>query len=232
VERLVLWDVDQTLMTAAGTGAGLFAAALKKLTGRDLERMPSLAGRTDRELVAAVLTGHGIAVDEALYEPFFAELAAAALLRADEMRERGRALPGAAAALAALAAIPGVTQTLVTGNLVAVARQKLGLFGLDGLIDFEIGGYGSEAHDRAELVALSRSRAARKLGRDLPGSRVVVIGDTPFDISGALRSGVRAIGVASGHSTARQLRDAGAHVVLDSLADTDAVVRAVLDPAG
>jgi phosphoglycolate phosphatase len=227
VDRLVLWDIDRTLVTAGAVSADIFAAALLATTGLQLRQLPDTGGRTDRDLVATVLVAHGIAVHDELFELFFAELVLAARGRIEDMRARGRALPGARAALEALAEIPGVVQTVVTGNLVSIAEQKLSVFGLADLVDFEVGGYGSDSVDRADLVRLSRERATHKYGTVVADQRVVVIGDTIHDIAGALANGVVAVGVASERIPAEVLQAAGAHVVLASLADTAAVVAAV-----
>jgi phosphoglycolate phosphatase len=230
VERLVLWDIDRTLVSAGSVSMEIFAAALLAVTGRELEQLPDTGGRTDRDLVGSVLVAHGIAVHDEVFEVFFAELVLASQARVADMRTRGRALPGARAALEALAEIPGVVQTVVTGNLVSIAEQKLSVFGLADLIDFQVGGYGSDSVDRADLVRLSRERAMSKYGTAVADERVIVIGDTIHDIAGALANGVVAVGVASERIPAADLRAAGAHVVLPSLADTAAVVAAVTTP--
>jgi phosphoglycolate phosphatase-like HAD superfamily hydrolase len=124
--------------------------------------------------------------------------------------------------LAALADRPHVTQTVVTGNIPAVARAKVAAFDLDRYLDFEIGGYGTDDQVRATLVRLSRERSEAKHGRVF--TEVLVIGDTPHDIEGALANGVTAIGVATGYSSAADLRAAGAHAVLDSLDDVEAAL--------
>ncbi len=226
VERLVLWDIDRTLVRTPGVGQGIFASALRAATGLELTRLPDMAGRTDRALVLAVLDAHGVPAEEPLIEAFYGYMVQAARERAGLMLSHGQALPGAAAAIAALAGRPGVVQSLVTGNLEPVARQKLTVFGLDTGIDFEVGGYGRDGAERDLLVSLARQRAQHKYGVALPAERTVVIGDTPHDIAGALACGVIAVGVATGIFTAADLWAAGAHTVLDSLADTAAVLEA------
>ncbi|MBB5873350.1 phosphoglycolate phosphatase-like HAD superfamily hydrolase [Allocatelliglobosispora scoriae] len=227
MQRLVLWDIDQTLVSYAGYGRVMYAAALLRTTGHELREMPDLAGRTDREITEAVLAGHGVEADEELIEAFYQEMIATALAGGAEMLARGQALAGAAAALGAVAGVSGVVQSVVTGNLAPVARHKLALFDLAEPIDFEIGGYGSDGPARSMLVRAACERAARKYGAVPATDRVVVIGDTVFDIRGALDAGVVAVGVASGRTTAAELTAAGAHAVLPSLADTSAVLAAL-----
>jgi phosphoglycolate phosphatase-like HAD superfamily hydrolase len=227
VERLVLWDIDQTLTSTVGTGQALFTHALRATTGLELVHMPDLGGRTDRELITSLFGMHGVAMTEPLLESFYAEMAAAAHERSDHIRATGTALAGAHAALTALAAIPGVVQTVVTGNIAPVARLKISLFGLDDHIDFDIGGYGSDSAIRGEIVNLARERAALKHGVTLAGDSVIVIGDTVHDIAGAKFSGAVAIGVATGRTPAADLHAAGADGVLTSLADTAALITVI-----
>jgi phosphoglycolate phosphatase-like HAD superfamily hydrolase len=228
VERLVLWDIDRTLITAARIGAAFFARALEVTTGRTLTEMPAMGGQTDQALIRSVLALHDIPATPTLIERFYAELETAAHERRSELRTKGEALPGALAALTALGVNRGVVQTVVTGNIAPIARLKLEVLGAADFIDFEVGGYGSESTDRRVIVNLARERAAAKYGRAVAGERTFVIGDTQHDIAGALGSGVVAIGVATGGCTEAELRAAGAHVVLPSLVDTQAILDAVI----
>jgi phosphoglycolate phosphatase len=143
------------------------------------------------------------------------------------LREFGRCLPGAREAVEALAR-DGALQSVVTGNIPAVARMKLEAFGLAGLLDCEVGGYGDDGVDRAVLVRLARERAEREYGVVLDPGRVVVVGDTPHDVRGALDCGAVAVGVASGASGVAELAAAGADAVLADLTDLDALRAAVL----
>jgi phosphoglycolate phosphatase-like HAD superfamily hydrolase len=224
---LVLWDIDRTLLTIEGVSLGLYASAFHEVVGRELEQMPPMSGKTDHDLITSVLTVHGVEVTDQRLSDFSMALVSAAEERREEMRVNGRALPGAAAALDALAGVAGVVQSVVTGNLRSIAELKLSLFGLDGHIDFEVGGYGSDNSDRAVLVQRALERASSRYGTGLP-RQAVVIGDTIHDIEGALANGLAAVGVASGGTSADELAAAGAKAVLPSLSDTDAVVRAVL----
>ncbi|SHF36069.1 HAD family hydrolase [Streptoalloteichus hindustanus] len=229
--RLVLWDIDLTLVDSARQGVAWYTAALRRLTGLELRHAPTFAGRTERAITTELFTTHGLATGNGLVEAFFAELVAVAAEQADLLAERGRALPGAGSALSTLAALPGVVQSVVTGNLPAIARQKLRTFGLDEHIDFSIGGYGDLSEDRRDLVAAAITAASAERETPYAGAAVVVVGDTPDDVVGALRNNAVAVGVATGRSTADELDAAGAHVVLPDLTDTDAVLDAVFGPA-
>src|SRR5581483_1531842 len=164
----------------------------------------------------------GVTDPEPYFERFFALLETEFLTRAHRLPTTRGALPGAPAVLAGLAARPHIVQTVVTGNIPAVARAKTEAFGLARHLDFEIGGYGTDDPVPATLVRRARERAEGKFGHVF--SSVVVIGDTPHDVEAALRNGVTAVGVATGRSSAADLRAAGAHAVLDSLADVPAAL--------
>ena len=124
-----------------------------------------------------------------------------------------------------------VYQSVLTGNIRAVAETKLAALGLRDGLDLCIGAYGEDHEDRIELVHVARRRAAGVHGRSataFAGTATVVIGNTPLDVSVARSAGARAVGVATGSYPAADLRAAGAHAVLDDLADTRAVLRALL----
>ncbi len=144
------------------------------------------------------------------------------------MRERGRALPGAEEALAAVQRQPGVAQSLLTGNLRGNAVLKLATFGLDRYVDFDIGAYGSDHRERPRLVAVARAKAKARYGVELEPRATVMIGDTPLDVAAGLAGGARIVAVASGRYDVDALRSAGADVVLEDLCDTEAVLHAIL----
>ncbi|MFI9009603.1 HAD family hydrolase [Actinosynnema sp. NPDC053489] len=225
MNTLVLWDIDLTLIDARGVGHAWYRTAFLAAAGRELVHVPSFPGRTEQAITRELLTAHAIEPTDEVVARLHAELVDVATRERDLLVARGRALPGAAAALRELAGRDDVVQSLVTGNLVEIARYKLAAFGLDEHLDFEIGGYGSVSEHRPALVLEAVRLATAKHAREF---RAVVIGDTPHDVDAALHHGAVAIGVATGRSSAAELREAGAHVVLDDLADTGAVVRAVL----
>ena len=217
---LVLWDIDGTLVDGAGQGRHAFDDAFRVVTGREPPARVEMAGRTDRLIAMAMLDGDGSSLTHMLEE-----LERALAAREPWMRAEGRALPGAAEALAALADREGTVQSLLTGNLAANAALKLGAFGLERWVDLEVGGYGSDPHEaRSDLVAVARERAAAKYS---PAVDTVLVGDTPLDVRAAHEAGARAVAVASGPYGAEELRETGADAVLADLEDTEAVVAAV-----
>jgi phosphoglycolate phosphatase len=227
----VLWDVDYTLIDAGGTGRELYQIAFLEMFGREMPQPGSMAGRTDRAIAIEVLTLAGVPDPRGQVDAFHALMAARAPRVADLARERVRAMPGAAEALAALRdgrADPGVVQSLLTGNIRPLAEAKLGPPGLADHLDLDAGAYGDAHEVRAELVHVARGNAARGYRGDFRGEATVLVGDTPLDVAAALATGARAVGVATGGFSEAELAASGAHAVLPDLADTDRVLAAIL----
>lgn len=185
-----------------------------------MRRQAKIDGITEAVIFRETAKLHGLTADRADFERFAAALTAQHVQHATELRERGHALPGAAAALDALAAA-GVRQTVVSGNVRPVAEIKLSVFGLDTHIQWDCGAYGEDADLRPTLVKLALDRSAAL------ASDTALIGDTPADVEGGRETGVRVIAVATGRSSAEELRAAGAHAVLDDLTDPHALVKLV-----
>ena len=226
--RFVLWDIDGTLVDTAGHGGAAFADAFEVMFGRVPDGPVPMAGRTDHEIALSFLQQNGVDGGEAHLPGMWRELEAALARKPEAIRAEGRALPGAAQALEALAGRTGVVQSLLTGNIEANAATKLGAFGLDRWLDLEIGGYGSDGGVRSELVAIALGRAEAKHGVQLSPRDAVLVGDTPLDVAAGRAAGARVVAVASGHSGEDELRAAGPDAVLNDLRDTDALLAAVL----
>jgi phosphoglycolate phosphatase len=226
--RLVLWDVDGTLVDSARLGRDAFFEAFEKVTGAPPRDMVPLAGRTDLEIAHDMLESSGVEAGEDLLDRFEEALVESMAARHEAMRARGRALPGADAVLRRLQGEPGVVQSLLTGNVERNALVKLSAFGLARYLDFGSGAYGSDHRVRGELVAIARGRAEERHGLRLEPRDVVLVGDTPLDVAAAREGGARAVGVATGPYGEAELVDAGADAVLSDLSDPDAVVREVL----
>jgi phosphoglycolate phosphatase-like HAD superfamily hydrolase len=227
---LVLWDIDGTLLNSGGVGRELYDVVFVQLFGRSLSAYAPMAGRTDRAIILETLLLAGVNEPRRYVDPFIAGLGAQAPLMRSAMVTKGRALPGASAALSLIGG--HAHQSVLTGNIRPLAEVKLGALGLREGLDLCIGAYGDDHEDRAELVQVARRRAACVHGSSalaaFGGRRTVVVGDTPLDIAAALASGARAVGVATGTYTAADLLAAGAHAVLPSLADTSQVLDTIL----
>ncbi|MFJ2510520.1 HAD family hydrolase [Streptomyces griseoviridis] len=216
--ELVLWDIDHTLMNTGGLGRELWAQAFAQVSGVELREQAAVTGSTERVILRETARLHGIPYTDDLFTAFAEELETAHVRRAVELRERGHALPGAAAVLAALDA-QGVRQSVVTGNIRASAEVKLTVFGLDRYLRQEIGAYAEDGEDRAELLSTALGNAG------VSPETAVFLGDTPADVAGGRATGVRVIAVATGRTPAADLR--AADVVLDDLSDTSRALAAI-----
>lgn len=225
--RLILWDVDHTLIDTCGLGEELSSEAFERTTGQPMLRQARVDGITEAVIFRETAKLHGLTPTRADFERFARELTDRHLARFADLQHTGHALPGAAAALESLAVMDSVAQTAVTGNVRPVAELKLRAFGLDHHIDWPAGGYGEDADERPDLVRLAMRRASARYGADTGQHDTVIVGDTPADVAAALDTGVPVIAVASGKFTQEELRDAGAGCTLPDLADTEAFVRCV-----
>ncbi|CAI7975301.1 Haloacid dehalogenase domain protein hydrolase [Frankia sp. Hr75.2] len=230
---LVLWDIDRTLLTVGPLGREIHAAAFEAVVGRPLGERANTTGRTERAILRDTLRLNGVAVDEAVLSALYTAMGLAAERLEARMRQIGEPMPGARAAVASLADHAGlpsgtVVQSVVTGNLRSVAAAKLRALGLTEHLDLTIGGYGDDDGDRAVLVRQAVKRAETAYDLTFEPARTVVIGDTPHDVKGARDAGVRAVGVATGATTAAGLAAVGADAVLADLTDLDALYSAVL----
>jgi phosphoglycolate phosphatase-like HAD superfamily hydrolase len=129
--------------------------------------------------------------------------------------------------LAELQGMPGVVQSVLSGNTLSNAYVKLSAFGLDEYLDFEVGGYGSDDDVRARLVGVAQRRASVKYGVSFGPATTVLVGDTPRDVLAGLDGGAHVVGVASGSDSMDALSEAGADAVLPDLRDAGAVVRVI-----
>ena len=231
MRTLVLWDIDHTLIDAGGTSREIYARAFRRVTGRALERMADMAGRTEWAIMAETLALHRIDAGEELLTDYGVALAAEFAAAEHHVRERGRSLPGAQAVLVALAARTDVLQSVLTGNMEPIAVSKLTMFELAEYVDFSVGAYGLDHADRAELVRLARERAATTYGEAFTASDTVLVGDTPNDVRAGHEGGARVVAVATGSSDRAVLEKAGAETVLDDLTDVPAAVTAILGTA-
>jgi phosphoglycolate phosphatase len=210
-----------------------YVEAFPAVAGRPLIRLPQVAGRSESEIFFDALALNGADVSkggsaEGLLEPFSAALAAALEARRDDLVAEGHLLPGAADAVAAVAKLDGVVQTVLTGSSRASAMLKLRAFDLDGFVDFDIGGYGSEAYPKGTLLRVARQRASDSRGVTFGENATVYVADSPRDVDAAKIGGARSLAVASGRASAAELRDAGADAVLADLTDTADVVALIM----
>ena len=226
--RLVLFDIDGTILRSNGAGRRAMVAALREVFGATGPEDHRYDGKTDPQIVREVmrLEGHHDAhIDErmdALMTLYLARLQRE-LVQADTF-----VYPGVRELLEALEARDDTILGLLTGNLREGAYAKLRAAGIDPG-RFRVGAFGSDHEHRPELPALALQRAQAELDMELEGDHLVVIGDTPADIECGRALGVRAIGVATGSYTVDELLEYGPHAVFETLADTQRVMRAIVD---
>lgn len=216
--RLALFDIDGTLIDARGAGGLSMLAAIDEVYGvaGDLDGY-SFHGRTDPLIIRDLATMWGVAPEdvderlEACLETY------GKLVEVEVTRTGVTVLPGVRKLLEDLAADGTVVLGLLTGNIESGARSKL--VPVDLAPFFALGAYGSDAERRDELPAVAVARARALTGRSFVGKRIVVIGDTPADISCGAHLGVTSVGVATGRHSVADLTAAGADHVLSDLSD-------------
>jgi phosphoglycolate phosphatase-like HAD superfamily hydrolase len=196
-----LFDIDGTLLRAGGAGRRAFNRAMAELTGPVVEGVAEMKfdGMTDKLIVREALALSGLAWEAGLADAILARYLTH--LPGELDTPAFRVLPGAAATLGALRA-GGTALGLCTGNLALGARLKLRQAGLEGFFDWSPGGMHGFAEDgeaRSRLVAAAVARVSTALGRDVDPAEVLIIGDTPRDVSAAREIGCRVLCVATGN---------------------------------
>ena len=228
--RLVLFDIDGTLLNSGGMGRAAMQRALSETFGSPGNPSYRYDGKTDKQIVRDVmrLEGHSDEhIDSRMHQLLERYL--------DGLREGARSgkfnvrpLEGVLDILAALEKRDDVILGLLTGNVETGARIKLKLAGIDP-DRFRVNAFGSDHEHRPELPAIAQRRAGEALGHSIAGDRLVVIGDTPADIECGRSIGARAIGVASGHYTVEQLKAHNPYATFPSLRNTQQVLESILN---
>jgi phosphoglycolate phosphatase-like HAD superfamily hydrolase len=225
--RLVLFDIDGTLLSAGAVSRAALVDALQEVYGviGPLATY-ELAGKTDPQIVCDLMRAAGVAE---------ADLQAAlprclAIYRSHLTGRLGpadvRAKPGVHALVEALAADTRVHLALLTGNLEPCARAKLQPLDLNRYFPF--GAYSSDHADRYQLPAVAVARAREATGHEFVGKRIVIVGDSIHDVRCGRSLGVRAVAVATGPTTAATLAAEDPDALLGDFSDTDAAVAAIL----
>ena len=216
--RLLLFDVDGTLVDCGRQPLGPFAAALVEVFGTagDIEGY-NFSGCTDPQAVFELMTGAGFPDAEVRARlPRMRDHYLPHLERTLD-RARMRLLPGVAEALQRLAPRPDVELGLLTGNWEAGARTKLSRFDLNRFFPFGAFGGDGGGFRRSELPPIALARAAQRRGSPVAAAETLIIGDSLQDVACARANGIKVLAVATGKTPAAALADAGADWVVPEL---------------
>jgi phosphoglycolate phosphatase len=219
--RLILFDIDSTLINTGGAGIAALNLASKKRFGiaEDLRGI-EIAGRTDSGIVRQILAKHGIQPDVGEIDAFLQQYAE--LLAQELPRCTGRVLPGIEALLQWIEARPYLTLGLLTGNIARGAQLKLEHYRLWKY--FRFGAFADDHHDRNELGAVACRRAFEHIGWQFSPSSMDIIGDTEHDIACGRAIGARTVAVATGSRSREKLAESKPDFLFDNLAATEEVV--------
>lgn len=214
--RIVLFDVDQTLLHTGGAGSYAMTLTLAEMFGlQDALAGISIAGRSDIAIMRDVLERHVL-----LNGDFAATLSRFKTVYLQHLTRalsefRGYVLAGVPELLQELTAVPGVYLGLATGNFRRAALLKLDHYRVT--IPLLGGGFGEDGAERERIVAAAIARVCARTGVHRDRAVVYVVGDTPGDVRAARANGAVAVAVATGQFDVESLRAAGAEIVLPDL---------------
>jgi phosphoglycolate phosphatase-like HAD superfamily hydrolase len=223
--RLILWDIDGTLLSTGTVGRQALEHAAATVAGLSDAPKVRMAGKTDQRILREILEAARVSPDR-LHDLVSRAMAVSIELLAswqDRIAAEGVVHPGVGALIGRLAEVPGVRQSLVTGNLGPNARVKVRTLGLDEHIDFDVGAYGDDHHDRNELVPMALERVERLRGEIYGPREVWVIGDTEHDLACARAAGVRCLLVGTSWDGSQDVATLEPDAFFVDLSDTEAV---------
>jgi phosphoglycolate phosphatase len=229
MKRLLLFDIDGTLLHGGPLWKECFESALRAAAPDAELRPTTFNGKTDGQICREMLANHfgdDVAALDRCVREVLARYVALARAQAEARRHEVELLPGVRTLLDALADDRRATRALLTGNLEAGARLKLGAVGL--WEEFAFGAFADDHWERNRLGAVARARAQERTGVRFEPEEIVIIGDTVHDVACARACGARVIAVGTGRRVDQaELRACGPDHYLENLADTDAVLRAI-----
>ena len=221
--KLVLFDIDGTLLSCGPQVRPLFASALEEVFGTagDVDGY-DFAGRTDPRIVLDLMTGAGVAEADARAKlPRMRDLYLERLERSLE-RHGMQLLPAVEELLGRLAARDDVVLALLTGNWERGARTKLSRFDLNRFFGF--GAFGCDGVDRSDLPPVALERAERIVGRRFRPAETLIVGDSVHDVSCGRAHGIPVLAVATGRTRPEALRAAGADWLIPDLREAGRAV--------
>lgn len=229
-KRLILWDIDGTLLSTGSVGRYALEQAVASVTGLDEVPRVNMSGKTDQRIMREIMQAAGLPdgrIDELLPQAMAVSIELLATSH-DRLTSEGVVHPGVGTLIDRLAQLPGVRQSLVTGNLAPNARIKVATLGLDTHIDFDVGAYGDDHHDRNELVPMALRRVEELRGETYAPGDVWVIGDTEHDLACARTAGVRCLLVGTNWDGKNDLSELEPDHYVSDLSETDEILRVLL----
>jgi phosphoglycolate phosphatase len=227
-DRLVLFDIDGTLMNTDGAGNNAFVKALKRVFARSFSiKGYSASGKTDTQIALEVAEMFG--VERAVTEKHLETIREIYLkgLETELAGTEPTVLPGARALVAAVAGESSCVTGLLTGNFERAAWMKLQRIDLDD--PFTMGAFGESAPSRDLLPQRAVDRALELTGQTFSGKEIVILGDTPNDVACGRHLNVKSIAVATGRYDVAQLSAANPDHLFEDFRDTGKVLQAILD---
>lgn len=215
--NVCLFDIDGTLLASGGAGKAALEAAFTEEFGVALRHHIPYSGRTDRAIMRDLLRFHD--VDDSPDNTSRLMNAYLAKLPETLNTHQGRVLPGILPLLDWLTSAGHFAIGLLTGNVRAGAKVKLGHFGI--YERFAFGGFGDRHFDRDDVAREAHAQIHEHLGRIVAGDKIWVIGDTPLDVKCARAIGAQAVAVATGQHTVAQLAESKPDVLLADLSDAE-----------
>src|SRR5205085_11519277 len=219
--RLLLFDIDGTLIHSAGAGIESLRRTLNQRFGIDDNLADiEIAGRTDSGIVLSILNKHRIAATNENIASFLDSYVH--FLSQELPRRPGQVLPGVLELLKKLKTRPHLILALLTGNISRGAQLKLEHYGVWHF--FEFGAFADDHHDRNQLGPFAQARAKEKHGREFGAAEIDVIGDTPRDIACGKAFGARTIAVATGNCSHDELAKYQPDFLIDDLSNVDGII--------
>ncbi len=224
--KLVLWDIDGTLLHTDGIAGETMRAAMEQTFGATVRQERTFySGKTDRQIIQETFPHLTLSSVLEQLQVFIAVYVAEFERQREAVLARAGVMPGTRAVLDHLHT--RAIQAPLTGNVAPIARMKLDWLGLLDFLHFEVGAYGDDHHERSLLVPIAAERASRYYGRSFSGHDLVVIGDTPHDIRCGKLNGTRTVAVATGPYSVDDLQIYEPDAVLPDLRDLPAVLTAI-----
>jgi phosphoglycolate phosphatase-like HAD superfamily hydrolase len=226
--KLVLFDIDGTILWSDGAGRRAMQRALMTAFGTSGNADYRYDGKTDMQIVRDLMRmeGHADDIIDARMQSLLAQYVAGLHEELSSGATLVRRFDGVLELLDALEARRDRRVGLLTGNIEVGAQAKLRAVGIDPA-RFAVNAFGSDHEIRGELPAIAQQRAREQLGLDVNGDAIVIIGDTPADIDCTRAIGAKAIAVATGRYSVDDLSEHQPAAVFADLADTAAVMRAI-----